>query len=297
MSETVSTIIDEYERDGYAVARGLFAPDEVVRLREHYMALREQGQKPGDMAGVDSTDADPLKRYPRMIHMHRWDAASMEWLLDSRLRDGLTALMGREPLAVQTMLYFKPAGARGQALHQDNFYLRVQPGTCIAAWMALDDCDTENGCMQIVPGSQELPVLCTTRADTKESFTDVTVPIPDGMEVRPVLMKAGDVLFFNGSLIHGSYPNTSTNRFRRALIGHYIAGEAEKIGGYYNPAYRFDGTKQDFPISLVGDDAPCGVWVERDGSHTVELTTPAVANAADAVATVAVPGIDRSGML
>ncbi|HRJ41757.1 MAG: phytanoyl-CoA dioxygenase family protein [Caldilineaceae bacterium] len=57
----------------------------------------------------------------------------------------MTALLGAEPYAVQTMFYFKPAGARGQALHQDQYYLRAQLGTCMAAWMAVDDCDEENG--------------------------------------------------------------------------------------------------------------------------------------------------------
>src|SRR5438045_6457150 len=170
-----------------------------------------------------------------MIHRHRWDEMSLKWLLDSRLGEAMTTLLGREPYAVQTMLYFKPAGARGQPLHQDQFYLRVQPGTCMAAWLALDPCDEENGCMQIVPGSHKLPVLCTEGADTSVSFTDVTVPIPEGTPVQPVLMQPGDVLFFQGSVIHGSYPNRSKDRFRRALIGHYIAGEASQVGGIYQP--------------------------------------------------------------
>ena len=125
---------EKFDRDGYVVARGLFSPDEAALLRDHYMEMRGAGTYPGDFDGVDLTAADPLKRFPRMIHMHRFDPLSREWLLDARLRMWLTGLMGREPYAVQTMLYFKPAGARGQALHQDNFYLRVQPGTCIAAW-------------------------------------------------------------------------------------------------------------------------------------------------------------------
>jgi hypothetical protein len=68
-----------------------------------------------------------------MAQMHRWDITSLRWLLDPRLGDCLTTLLGVEPYAVQTMLYFKPPGSRGQALHQDNFYLRVQPGTCLNA--------------------------------------------------------------------------------------------------------------------------------------------------------------------
>ena len=90
------------------------------------------------------------------------------------------------------MLYFKPPGARGQALHQDNFYLRVQPGTCMAAWMALDDCDEENGCMQVVPGSHTVAAALHHQGRyQRQSFTDVTVPIPEGAPVTPVLMRAG----------------------------------------------------------------------------------------------------------
>jgi phytanoyl-CoA hydroxylase len=258
-----------YNKNGYLTAERLFTEEECEAYRFHFMGLREKGSYPGDFDGVDPSSNDPLKRFPRMIHMHRWDEMSLQWLLDDRLNGCLTALLGREPYAVQTMLYFKPAGARGQALHQDQFYLRVKPGTCMAAWLALDDCDEENGCMRVVPGSHTWPVLCTTPADTSVSFTDVTVPIPEDQEVRPVRMRAGDVLFFNGSLVHGSYPNTSRDRFRRSLIGHYIAGDAEKVGGYYHPVLRMDGSVVEL------DDSPastsCGVWAEEGGEPVIQL--------------------------
>ena len=135
--------------------------------------------------------------------------------------------------------------------------------------MALDDCDEANGCMQIVPGSHAWPLLCTIKADTSVSFTDVTVPLPPGQEVRPVRMRAGDVLFFNGALVHGSYPNTTCDRFRRALIGHYIEGSAEQVAQFYHPALRMDGRPLELAVSQGG--GACGVWVERDGLQMVEL--------------------------
>jgi len=267
--------LETFQRDGYVVAPSLFSKAETETLRDHFMRLREAGSYPGDTAGVDIGSNDPLKRYPRMIHMHRWDNVSLRWMIDSRLNECMTALLGREPYAVQTMLYFKPPGARGQALHQDQFYLNVEPGTCMAAWMTLDRSDEENGCMRVVAGSHKLPVLCTTTADTTQSFTDVTVPIPDGTPVVPVVMEPGDVMFFHGSLIHGSYPNRSKTRFRRALIGHYIAGEAEKVAQYYHPVLRMDGTEVDLDVSERG--GPCGVWVERDGHSAIEMKEPSLA--------------------
>ena len=261
------SLIDAFHRDGYVVVSGLFTDDETARYRAHFTALRESGESfPGDFAGVDLTSNDPLKRYPRMIHMHRWDQPSLDWMLDPRLDACMTALLGLSPFAVQTMLYFKPAGGRGQALHQDQYYLRVQPGTCIAAWMALDDCDEENGCLQVVPGTQDLPLLCTVEADTSQSFTDVTVPLGPDMVPVPVRMQAGDVLFFNGQLIHGSFPNTSKDRFRRSLIGHYIVGDAQKVAEFYHPALRMDGSVVELDVSERGGE--CGVWVEEG---TLEL--------------------------
>jgi phytanoyl-CoA hydroxylase len=285
--------IQQYQNDGYLIVRGLFSPDEVAAYRRHFMDLRESGSYAGDFAGVPrilgnssktgdvlkDDEPDPLKDYPRMIHMHRWDETSLRWLLDRRIGDALTALLGVEPFAVQTMLYFKPPGARGQALHQDQYYLKVQPGTCMGAWMALDDCDEANGCMQMVPGSQNWDVLCTVPADTTKSFTDVTVPIPDGVQPVPQIMKAGDVLFFNGQVVHGSYPNTTTNRFRRSLIGHYIVGEARKVAEFYHPVLRLDGSEVQLDISEGGGS--CGIWVEKDGEPVIEMTGASRAKADD----------------
>jgi ectoine hydroxylase-related dioxygenase (phytanoyl-CoA dioxygenase family) len=262
--------LDFYEKNGYLVSKGLFQQAEAAFYIEHFMRLRQAGTYPGDTSGVDIGGPDPLKKYPRMIHMHRWDEASLKWMIDARINAHLTALMGREPFAVQTMLYFKPAGARGQALHQGQYYLRVQPGTCIAAWMALDPCDEENGCLQIVPGSQSWPLLCTQKADITQSFSPVTVPLPAGQEAISVVMDAGDVLFFNGSVVHGSGPNHSADRFRRSLIGHYIAGEAQQVAQFYHPVLRMDGSLVELDASQGG--GACGIWVDQDGERVIEMS-------------------------
>lgn len=260
-----------FDRDGFAVARQLFSRREAGRYRGHFMALRRGSPRPHDIAGAGSRAGDPLRVYPRMMQMHRWDPVSLEWLLDARIRDRLLAVLGRAPFAVQTMCYFKPPGSRGQALHQDNFFLRARPGTCVAAWLALDRADEANGCLLVVPGSHRWPVLCTTAADTAQSFTDITVPVPPGTRPRPVPMEPGDVLFFNGSLVHGSNPNRTASRFRRSLIGHYIQAEARQVAGYYHPALAMDGTPLRLGVSQ--DGGPCGQWADGPGGQPViEMT-------------------------
>lgn len=259
-----------FDRDGYVVAPAVLGADEIDGLRDHYMSLRHRGSYRNDLVGVDPASDDPLRRYPRMAQMHRWDETTLRWLIDPRIRELLVALLGTEPYAVQSMLYFKPPGSRGQAMHQDNFYLRVEPGTCVAAWMALEPTDDSNGCLRVVPGSHRWPVLCTEKADTSVSFTDVTVPLSVGHLASPVAMDAGDVLFFNGSLVHGSFPNTTEDRFRRALIGHYIEAEARQVAEYFHPALRMDGTAMDLAVSEGG--GACGEWAEHGGVPTIAMT-------------------------
>lgn len=261
-------LIKEFLERGVVVVPGVFARDEVEVIKRHFMSLN--ARKIGGYDGDNITDkADPLAKYPRMVHPHRWDDLSLRWLLDDRLRQWTTALLGKEPYAAQTMFYFKPAGARGQALHQDQRSLEVQPGTCLAAWMAVDPCDEENGCMQVVPNTQSLPKLCMVDADTRTSFSGSTVPLADWMQPEPVIMQPGDVLFFNGQVIHGSGPNTSADRFRRSLIAHYVVGEAEKVAKFYHPLLNFDGDEVEVGASEHG--GPCGVWVERDDHDVLEI--------------------------
>jgi hypothetical protein len=82
-------------------------------------------------------------------------------------------------------------------------------------------------------------------------------------------MDPGDVLFFNGSLVHGSAPNRS-DRFRRALIGHYIGGDARRVSYAYHPVLRMDGSEVELEAGSGG--GPCGEWVERDSRRVIELT-------------------------
>ncbi len=237
-----------WEENGFLQVSNIFSAEEVALLREHFMQLQRDAQNPDSPVrewyaplSPEESGGDVLKQYPRVMHPHKRDELAKSKMLDERLHGILRELFGEEPLAAQSMFYFKPMGARGQALHQDNFYLNVRPGTCIAAWLAVDDADEENGGMSVVPGSHKLGVQCPGMADMNKSFTTEQVAIPEGHEAVRADMKAGDVLFFNGSMIHGSTPNISRDRFRRAFICHYVGDSTVGMSGGYYPLTTFDG--------------------------------------------------------
>ncbi len=255
-----------FETQGFAVIRGLFSREEVDTIRDAFMAEAANGPVVGLSETVRGSGAtydpsDPLAFYPRMMHPHRHPdkrvgQLAMQYMLEPRLYQPLKTFMQDEPVAVQSMFYFKPPGARGQALHQDNFYLRVRPGTCCAAWVAIDDADSENGGMVVVPGTQNMEIVCPEEADKSRFFTEHHVPVPEGLKEQPVTLKAGDVLFFNGSLIHGSYPNHSTTRFRRSFICHYAPMHARELAKWYTERLTFDGKQVAFSDATGG--GPCG---------------------------------------
>jgi len=255
-----------FQHDGFQIARSLFTPDEASHIRDVFMEQAKDGPVEGlsedRHAGREAYDpGDPLARYPRMLMPHQHPEKivgelSMGLMLDRRLEPILRELFGEEPLGVQSMFYFKPPGARGQDLHQDNFYLRVKPGTCIAMWLAVDDADRENGGMVVVPGSGNLDIVCPEAADERKFFTTEHVPVPAGLQEKAIDLKAGDVLFFNGSLIHGSYPNTSRDRFRRAFIAHYVPRSTTELSHWYRTPYSFD--RQTHTIADATGGGPCG---------------------------------------
>ena len=134
------------------------------------------------------------------------------------LCDTVESLIG-PAYASQSMFYFKPPGARGQALHQNNWFLQVSPETCIAAWIAIDDADEKNGSLREVPGTHKESVICHVAAEPSLSFSkDAIPPLPADLIPIKTRLNEGDVFFFHGSLVHGSLPNTTSDRFRRALI-------------------------------------------------------------------------------
>ena len=261
----------EFAAQGFHLARSLFSPEAAEALRAHVVELARTTDEYFLDGDRDPDSDDPLRRWPRMIHPHVSDPRMLDFLLEDRLRQRLRGLLGHEPLAVQTMVYFKPPGARGQALHQDQRYLRVSPGTCIAAWLALEHCDRANGGLQVVPGSHVVDVLCPVPSDSTQSFTSETVPVPEGMAAVDIVMEPGDVLFFHGNLIHGSGPNTTTDRFRTIAVGHYATAGARRISEFYPDAYTFDGHR----VALEGDRSggPCGVW--EDGAYRTTSTVAA----------------------
>jgi hypothetical protein len=229
----------QYRREGYLKVEGLLPPEDVARLLEWANA---RWQPPSTLDQPAKAAIHEIARGTRVHQLHRIDPVAEWGLLHPRVLDVLEALIGPDVLALQTMLFYNPPGTGGQGWHQDAYYITTYPDTLIGASIALDPADEENGCLWVVPGSHCEPIYpphytpfgqvhaanafedlhavenVSHLDDEVNTLTRVVRKYPPPI---PVPMASGDVLFFDGHLLHRSYPNRTRDRWRRSFVCHY----------------------------------------------------------------------------
>jgi len=244
--------IEFFDREGYLIVPGLFSPGEVLAIQQHFQDLAGSGRIPNYNS---DKNGDLRARYPRVVLPHHFDAFSKNMMLHQEVRRVLESLLRKEAVACQSMYYFKPPGSHGQALHQDNFYLKVAPATCIGAWTAIDPATPENGCLHVVPKTNALAIQCPDTGEIQRLNRTNIVEPPPGMKAVPAIMNPGDTLFFTGSVIHGSGPNRHPTLWRRSWICHYMPKDSAQVSASLRPVYDFDGRELEY--EFVTDGGPC----------------------------------------
>jgi len=249
-----------FRRWGFLVVPQLICQNDIAELREHTEELME-GRLPQQrsvMADRDTSrdhgvtiqelEAPPKHLSPtekaqfflRLHMLHRKLELHERYMLHPRVLDVMEVIIGPDVLALQTMLFLKPPGKPGQGWHQDSYYIPTHPDTLCGAWIAIDDCDELNGAMWMAKASAAEPVYppcpqvgygfgdklvsdikhvkgVSETDDSKNSLS----PIADRYDQILVPAKAGDVVFFNGHILHRSKQNHTVDRFRRSFVGHY----------------------------------------------------------------------------
>jgi ectoine hydroxylase-related dioxygenase (phytanoyl-CoA dioxygenase family) len=228
------TECDEYAQrlDDYARGRRPL-PEGMAIQREPRVARGEQAARPGEDVRKVSGVARGDELFRRLV-------------LDRRIVGVMQQLMSPNLKLFRADVLMKPAGVgSAKGVHQDSPYWPIEPMELWSCWMPFDPATIENGCMEVIPGSQAggaLPHLRVT--------DDYVIPAEhyDREALVPVPMRPGSGLFFHSLLIHGTAPNTSP-RPRRAITMSYMAAEYRYTGQPPKPEYlRISGV--DVPGSV-----------------------------------------------
>jgi phytanoyl-CoA hydroxylase len=228
------TEIAFYRANGYLSVRQAFTPAEINGALAGLSSLI-MGEKP-DFEHV-YFEASVRDRLPDMGPEERMDSVRKIGEFEAheprlkalsqhaQLLAVVTTLLGdRPPEMFQDMALLKPPRiGREKPWHQDHAYFDYPLDTpVIGVWIALDDANIENGCMQILPGRHHEPLIHFQRRDWQ--LCDTTVL---GTASVAAPLPSGGLLIFDGKLPHGTPHNTSSKR-RRALQFHYAPKNIQK---------------------------------------------------------------------
>ena len=231
MAQPRSGLAESYREMGFVLARGLFGLDEVEALRGEAVRVcrGERGEIRGlDPAGAGESDEDVIRRTHIVQLPHKVSPVLYELLSHPAVTDVLRQIIGANVKCIHSILFLKGPGKPGQAWHQDEHYNPTRDRSLTGAWIALDEVSVENGCIWMIPGSHRQGVIWPNRThgDSRfdEGYESYGFPFDEDDSV-PVEMAAGDVVFFNGYLLHRSFPNRSSG-CRRAIANHYMSAES-----------------------------------------------------------------------
>lgn len=224
--------IQFYKEKGFLVAHNLFDDSEITALKEETLAIFKG--KYGSIDGLQKVENhenefDILSKYLCIHFPHKLSGLIRNYLGHEKITPVLKKIISPNVKAVQSMLFVKAPGKPGQSWHQDEYFIPTRDMSLTGVWIAIDDADIKNGCLWVIPGSHK-PAMLFKRDSYEgneygESDTIASEFIDESKQI-PVEVRKGSVIFFNGYLLHSSQRNKTKNRFRTALVNHYMSAES-----------------------------------------------------------------------
>jgi phytanoyl-CoA hydroxylase len=140
----------------------------------------------------------------------------------------------QRPQIHQSMYIFKQPKIGGVIRwHQDASYFFSTPLSVVTFWLAVEDATMQNGCLQVQSGGtsvvQDNPLreqFLRYSDDSTELKTLNDMPWPDDDDAKPLEVKKGTLVVFNGLLPHFSAPNLS-DKSRHAFTLHITCGNTK----------------------------------------------------------------------
>jgi len=232
-----------YQENGYLVLERVFSQEECQRFVKHMEDLHA-GRK--ELEGFFQQD----KYGARTFNQHLYDPVVLDLLINPRLHKPLADCFGGEPEGIQTMHFYEGSE---HPLHQDQYYLP----DCMSAWIAMGRVDENNGPLIVQPGSNRGRLI--TKSDVPMTLlpgetyelqqhnryfpTVKQVFDENGTDAVQVMVNAGDVVLFDGKLIHGGAEILKPRTRRHALACHYIPYASENWERDW-PRFSFDGSRR-----------------------------------------------------
>ncbi|MDA0205444.1 MAG: phytanoyl-CoA dioxygenase family protein [Acidobacteria bacterium] len=213
--------IEAYNRDGYLKSIGALSDEEVMDFRGYFDDL---------LAKVIAAGGDSYS----ISTAHLKHGRVYDLLTHPRIVAAVRDILGDDVVGWGSHFFCKmPHDGKAVAWHQDGSYWPLTPSKTATVWLAIDDADTENACMQFISGSHQFGhIPYRTSSDAEGNVLNQTVdnPLQYGSLVNDEL-KAGEISIHADLLLHGSEANDSDRR-RCGLTLRYCAADVRAGSGW-----------------------------------------------------------------
>lgn len=240
-----SDYVGKYRRDGYAIVRGLFGPDEVQAIsaaadQVHAEGVRHgRGFRHGNLFYNVAEDGSG-RPHVRMVQWPSYHQPVLNSVrLDPRMAALLAPLLGADLKQIINQIHWKgPGGGSEFAWHQDSQFrepaeaFRNLAGSYVQTGLAIDPHTRGSGCMRFLPGSHlngdlhlETPREVLGIA-LNDSVLEAAGLSPE--DVVEVVLDPGDLAIWSPFLVHGSGVNRSGHQRRLYVNGYVRAADCDR---------------------------------------------------------------------
>ena len=215
--ELSKQFVQKYQEQGFIQFLDYLALDTVKKVGRLVDSALAEGHK---FAQRTSSERQAYRKtLHQIINVWREYEVFKQLCFDKRMVNMVKQLMGCDAVRLfQDQILVKESGPKNPTpWHQDNPYWPMQQENAITVWIALDDVNQENGCMQFIPGSHKHGKITLYN----EIEPDIKLDELDAKSVA-IPMKAGSLHVHHSMTLHYAFANM-TNSPRRAYAAVYMA--------------------------------------------------------------------------
>ena len=223
MTYLSSNQLKQYEDEGFVSPINIFSKEKAKEIRNEIELIEKNMPEELEKSG-------------------RYNAHLISPLLDevthnSKILDAVESLIGKNILVCGTTLFIKNPYEKGfVSYHQDAKYIGLKPHNWVTAWVAITDSNEENGCMRMWSGSHKDNLKNHNQMFNEGNLLTrgQTINNVPKDEVKPLILKAGQMSLHHPKVVHGSELNKSNDRRIGFVIQSYIGTNVKQVLGINN---------------------------------------------------------------
>ncbi|MFT5369941.1 MAG: phytanoyl-CoA hydroxylase [Candidatus Latescibacterota bacterium] len=223
--------IEAFHRDGFIKVQQLVDIDivnQMVTLTDQFMIdnippieYEAQLGYPGAPPDKNATGGQTIRRFLRAMSRH---PLFLDWATSPDVIHLLRPLLGPDivmPLAHHNCIMVKdPRFSSDTGWHQDIRFWSFERPELVSTLLALNQSNTENGCLRFLPGTHRLTFRTDQLDENKFLRTDLPENEPLLATEIGIDMQPGDVIFFHCKTFHAASRNRS-NVARKSVLFTY----------------------------------------------------------------------------